>query len=522
MDHLLPSTKFSCLVCACCDASIAQSTDIVPFPIPAGGLSSSTVFAYELEDLLDLSVGVWCYSCTEHVESSVTLVEPAALQPSPWSGTNDAMRQLTRADRETQIGVPSESAASPELTASNAASSSVRSEATSKRIDLIRIRDTLINASLVLSPSSVRDQASSPPSTAADGEGARTDHGGSYDQDAASSRNEEILFEETHAIFRQTRTHESWFRGFSAKGKLFCAGCDEHLGWLFVPKGRRSSSSSVLLVPQDEEDEQAAPSSSDIAEQEVMDNGGTLMPSITSSHVIANIDETDLAPFCGLLLKKMKQREWNLLEILRPLYASSVKRAASSASAGAGSTDASLVDLTLRVQSLRQQTMLYIDLLTKHKEQGDVQRQLLQSQKDRIGAHEEKISTLQQIADAQRQQLDMQQRHLKYQEELLRNQREQIATQQQQIEVEQMLLGEQNRTIHTQLEQMKVMQAHLRAKDERLRLETEMRRLNDRRQQQQQLAIHAAATDGVAQTHEKCCAVVDLLEKGDDEQCEDK
>jgi hypothetical protein len=91
-----------------------------------------------------------------------------------------------------------------------------------------------------------------------------------------------------------------------------------------------------------------------------------------------------------------------------------------------------------------------------------------------------------------------------------------------------MLLGEQNRTIHTQLEQMKVMQAHLRAKDERLRLETEMRRLNDRRQQQQQLvdsqpppsgiASHTVATEGgVAQTHEKC-AVVDLLEKGDDEQ----
>ncbi|CUF94515.1 Hypothetical protein, putative [Bodo saltans] len=467
---LSSSAKLSCLVCATCDASIAQSSDILTYPIPAGRLSSSTTFAYELEDLLDLSVGAWCYSCTEHVESSLTLVEPSSLEPSPWSGTSEALRQL---HQDTIIGnISNETAYQAPLMASAATTS--RREANSNRVDLIRTCGSLLNASLILSlptTSEVYDHH-------AENDGVLSTTTTTTTARIEEEEEEAVQFEETHAIFRQTRSHESWFRGFHAKGKVLCVGCDEHLGWFFTP----------TITAQQQVGSSGHEEFSTELRQDI--NSGAL-PISTAAADNNNIDDVDIVPFCGLLLKKMKQREWSLSEILRPIHASTLKRvglAAASSSSGprSSATDLTLADLTLRVQSLRQQTMLYIDLLTKHKEQGDVQRQLLQSQKDRIGAHEEKIMTLQQIADAQRQQLDMQQRHLKYQEDLLRNQREQIATQQQQIEVEQMLLAEQNRTIHTQLEQMKVMQAHMRAKDERLRLETEMRRLHEQRSQQKQ------------------------------------
>lgn len=172
--------------------------------------------------------------------------------------------------------------------------------------------------------------------------------------------------------------------------------------------------------------------------------------------------------FAALMLQAVRQREWSPLDVVAACRRDRVSH-----------QNPDQDELQLRVLSLKAQTSLYVDLLSKHKEQSDVQRQLLSSQKDRIVAHEEKICTLQQIVEAQRHQLEMQAKHMKYQEDLLTNQREQISTQQQQIEVEQLLLCEQNKTIHSQLDQMRVMQAHLRAKDERIRIETELRLLRE-------------------------------------------
>lgn len=576
----------SCLVCSTCDHPLCQSSDILTDRIPQAKLLTSHVFAYELEDLLDINQGVWCYNCSEDVTSSVTLDGGDALQPLPWlehgrsstsssegedddevddvavqangmtsgsrhRGSGEHSRQRRRTGRrlevhnEGQAGIALEhaaaatAAAAPWSSSSSAAATQVTTSS-SHRFDLIRVvTSSIVGISVTASTERAMNSATIT-TTNNEEDGAVVVGDGASAPSSAAMRNTNIFADvtvhESGAMYYQHRSSgesgKSWFLDAIPSSRLKCRHCNTLVGWQFTPAGAgapEGSSDSPTTDRNNDNDDDDADMRRRRAENEIhrrhpapggdnneinnefrglntLDTNAAIAHTTTSHH---QEDDTNNGTrhdghnnnFCVLLLKKLKQRDWNLRDILSRSAAEpssstgGVERLTDDNNNNGNATQPQFTleeELMLRIQSLRAQAALYMDLLMKHKEQGDVQRQLLQSQKDRIGAHEEKLTTLQQIVQAQRQQLDMQHRQMQFQEELLRNQREQIQTQQQQIEVEQLLMGEQNRTIQTQLEQMRVMQAHMRAKDERIRLECEIRRrqevrIQELQQQQQQL-----------------------------------
>jgi hypothetical protein len=222
---------------------------------------------------------------------------------------------------------------------------------------------------------------------------------------------------------RQRRSESSgYFAGFvNVPSALNCSECHHQVGWFFKPK--------------------------------------------------VTADASEVAPaeaFCAFQMQRIYLVRWGVDDVLNW----HVKTRARNQEKHPAAVPS---DSLLRLQILQTQAELYADLLQKHKDQSDVQRQLLTSLNQRLQTREEKIDTMQQIIDAQREQLQMQTKHITFQDRLLLNHKEQVLTQQLQIEAEQRLLGEQNKTIHEQLQQLRLLhrqlELHLQHKRERLAVE---------------------------------------------------
>lgn len=475
----MPS-ELTCFVCCRCDYPICTKDDIILETV-AGG-TTDEAFQYELEDLLDLPKPVPCYSRREITSSSV-YVSPklldlplsskakvhaiqavaesenaqgrsieefdrtikdilkeeasslAALLPSSDCVLDDSSDEMPgspieeRQEEETTSPIP----VPVEERAENFPHYTSLGQTAESRIDIIAVRQDVLGRGVFSSTTGSNNRSDAEPTShcaARDlfGETTGSSEAEQSGDDADAAVTGTIRQQSTEwrapgnltvneqyiKIKRSTLSFSNpWFNKYQMPCRVECPECRFGLGYVFEQTPELDDESSAA------EDVAGGASSSD--------NGERAFP----------------RKFIGLELKNLKQKDWSIKDFQTRYNESrnlqTIKERFPDAE--------ELISFYAKLSGLRTQVTLYHNLLSRHKEQYDVQSAIMRTQKTRMDAYEDRLKSMQEMINSQRNQLVAQVDRLLSQNDYIKSQFKRLQVQTERFHIEQSISTAKDKTI---------------------------------------------------------------------------